>query len=166
MKWIKRILWLTIVCFLLITNVITAASMTLGNVLSGLLGTVLGRKSVPMVGAIQSPGQLRDENRRLKDRLESQRTAIADVGKGAAQRSKRLAMHNVAEMTLGALPVGGLTILIAGTAWELSQLCEGMKEMDSLYLQLEIEDEEHKGVMDYICDPSIPGLNNAPPNEQ
>ena len=165
MRWIKRILWLCLFCIMLISNVITAASVTLSNVLSGLMGTVLGRKPPALLGAMQSPSQLRDENRRLKETLQSHRIAIANVGSGAAQRSKRLAMHNVTEMTLGALPVGGITILIAGTAWELSQLCDGMKEMDELYSQIELEEELDKGVMDYVCNPTLPGFGDPEPSE-
>ncbi len=165
MRWIKRVLWLCLFCVMLVSNVITAASVILSNVVSGLMGTVLGRKPTPLLGAIQSPSQLLEENRRLKETLQSHRTAIANVGRGAAQRSKRLAMHNVTEMTLGALPVGGITILIAGTAWELSQLCEGMKEIGELYKTMEMEEELDKGVMDYVCNPTLPGFGNPEPSE-
>ena len=165
MRWIKRVLWLCVFCLLLISNVLTAASATLSNVVSGLMGTLLGRKPTPLLGAIQSPSQLREENRRLKETLQSHRNAIANVGSGAAQRTKRLAMHNVTEMTLGALPVGGITILIAGTAFELSQLCEGMKEMGELYKTMEMEEQLDKGVMDYVCNPTLPGFGDPEPPE-
>ncbi len=165
MRWIKRVLWLCLFCVMLISNVLTATSVILSNVVSGLMGTVLGRKPTPLLSGPQSNAQLREENRRLNERLEAHRTAMSRVGNGAAQRSKRLAMHNVTEMTLGALPVGGITILIAGTAWELSQLCEGMKEMDALYTQMEMNDQLDKGVMEYVCNPTLPGFGDPEPSE-
>jgi hypothetical protein len=65
---------------------------------------------------------------------------------------------------LGALPIGGITILIAGTIWELSQLCEGMKDVEGLYADLEVADELDPDVMDYVCHPTLPEFDKDPSN--
>lgn len=84
-------------------------------------------------------------------------TSVARVGSNAAKRTKRLALHNITESTLGALPIGGIAILLAGVAYELSQLCDGMKEIDELYTELEIEDEMDSSVMDFVRHPGLLG---------
>jgi hypothetical protein len=163
LKRIKLLLSLCLICALLITNVITVASATLGYALSGIMGAVLGRKVIPAMSparltsrsdaqlATQLDAQKR-ENKLLKDRLSKYRTSVARVGSNAAKRTKRLALYNITESTLGSLPIAGITLLVAGTAWELKQLCDGMKDIDDLYDELEItEDEIEGGVMDFVC---------------
>lgn len=165
MKWIKLLLSLFLICALLITNVITVASATLGSALSGFVGAVMGRKVVPNMSLARLRSELdtqKKENKLLKDKLNRHRTSVARVGSNAAARAKNLALYNITETTLGSLPIAGITLLVAGTAWELKQLCDGMKDIDKLYAELEMEDEMDSTVMDFVCQLSLPGGDDEP----
>lgn len=167
MRWIKRFLWLCIVSVLLISNVLTATTVILSNALSAIMGTVMGRKVLPPPSLPNLSKQLeleKAENRRLKERMATAKTSVTRVGSNAARRTKKLAMYNITESALGALPIGGITILIAGTIWELSQLCEGMRDVEGLYTDLEVEEELDPEVMDYVCHPKLPGFDKDPSN--
>lgn len=167
MRWIKRFLWLCVVSVLLISNVLTATTVMLSSALSAIMGTVMGRKVLPAPSVPNLSKQLeleKAENRRLKERMATAKHSVARVGSNAARRTKKLAMYNITETALGALPIGGITIMIAGTIWELSQLCEGMKDVEGLYADLEVADELDPGVMDYVCHPTLRGFDKDPSN--
>ncbi|MDX1490812.1 MAG: hypothetical protein R3332_05960 [Pseudohongiellaceae bacterium] len=156
MKWLKRLLWLCLICVLLLTNVITTASIALSSVLSGVMSAVLGRKFVPILSPARLRAELeivKSENTMLRNRLATHKESVARVGQSITQRSKRLALYNITEASLGSVPIAGVTILVAGTVWELSQLCEGMNELEELYFELGLEEQPDSGVMEIVCNP-------------
>lgn len=159
MRWIKRLLWLFLICVLLLSNIITVVSSTLSNAISGVLGATLGRKLNFLPRSSNLRLQLereRAESRRLARLVSAQKTSIARLGNSAVERTRRLAMYNIAESTIGNVPMVGVTVLVAGTVWELSQLCEGLNELNELYEELEIETEIDSGVMSIVCRTAMP----------
>ena len=54
--------------------------------------------------------------------------------------TKRVAAASVAAIPGEAIPFLGVGVLVAGTAYELHEACESIKDLDELYTGLGIED--------------------------
>ena len=48
----------------------------------------------------------------------------------------------------------GMALIAAGTAWELKQLCNGLKDMEALYAQMEIKEDLDADTLRAVCHPS------------
>ena len=71
--------------------------------------------------------------------------------------TKRVAAASVAAIPGEAIPFLGVGILIAGTAYELYEACESMKDLDEIYAGLGMDEEVPGDVVREVCG-SEPGL--------
>jgi hypothetical protein len=56
-------------------------------------------------------------------------------------RTAKMASRSTIGNTVTWIPLVGTSVAIALTAWELSNLCGGMKDLDRLYQDMDIGDE-------------------------
>ena len=59
-----------------------------------------------------------------------------------------------------AIPLLGVTLLIAGTSYELYEACNSMKDLDELYSDMGMADETPDDVLHSVCDPSWSAAGN------
>lgn len=76
------------------------------------------------------------------------------MGRRLATRGKRIAALSLGEIPASIIPYAGLAILVAGTAWELKLLCEGLYEMEELYAQMEIDEPLDPTALQTVCHPA------------
>jgi hypothetical protein len=75
-------------------------------------------------------------NHRLKTNPVVARCATINCSHIYPNATKRVAAASVAAIPGEAIPLLGVGILVAGTAYELYQACESMKDLDELYAGL------------------------------
>ena len=124
--WFRRFILLIMFLGLLATNVLTLTSTAFNAALTGLVATAVGIKSVTS---------------KLHAQVAFQKASVRNMGRKLTARTKRIAAYSVAEVPASMLPYAGMAILVAGTAWELRQLCEGLYELEELYTEIELEEE-------------------------
>jgi len=76
------------------------------------------------------------------------------MGRNLTARTKRIAAYSVAEVPASMVPYAGMAILVAGTAWELRQLCTGLYELEELYTEVELAEEVDSDALRKVCHPS------------
>jgi len=59
-------------------------------------------------------------------------------------------------MPAKAIPIAGVVVLVGGTVWEFSMLCEELGDVNSLYVDFELDDASALSTMDSVCNPDIP----------
>ena len=87
-------------------------------------------------------------------KVASQKTSVRNMGRKLMARTKRIATYSMAEIPASVLPYAGIALLIAGTAWELKQLCDGLFEMEELYAEMDIDEPLDEGALHAACHPS------------
>ena len=80
-------------------------------------------------------------NHRPKTILDIARCATIKCDHIYPNATKPVAAASVAAIPGEAIPLLGVGILMAGTAYELYETCESMKDLDELYAGLGMEDE-------------------------
>jgi len=124
---------------LLATNVLTLTNTAFNAALTGLVTTAMGVKTVTS---------------RLHAQVASQKASVRNMGRKLTARTKRIAAYSVAEVPASMVPYAGMAILVAGTAWELWQLCEGLYELEELYTEIELDEEVDSDALRKVCHPS------------
>ena len=152
-KWIYRISITFALVALLITNVLSITSTGFNFALTGLVATVMGVKTATGMLHRQIATQ-KVTNARLRSRVAVHKTQVRNVGKRLISRTKRLATMSIAEIPASIIPFAGLSILAAGTVWELKQLCDGLHEVEELYAQMEIDEPLDGEALRIVCNPS------------
>lgn len=155
--WIKRALLGATILALLATNVLTLTSATFNAALSGALASALGVRTVS--GMLQSKLAARDAVIRQQKATDARRRVAArKFGKRLAARTRRVAAKSVATLPAEAIPVLGVTVLIADTGYELYAACETVRDLEQFYAELGLAtpppDTLHK-----LCEqgPPLPG---------
>lgn len=69
--------------------------------------------------------------------------------------TKPVAAASAAAIPGEAIPLLGFGILVAGTAYELHEACDSMKDLDELYAGLGIEDEVPGYLVREVCGAQI-----------
>ena len=146
---------------LVITNVLTLTSTVVNAALTGLLATAIGVKTATGMLHRQLAIQ-RVNNARLQSRMLLHRNQVRTVGRRLAARTKRIAAYSIAEIPASVIPYAGLSLLVAGTVWELKQLCDGLKDMEVLYAQMEIDEPLDGDTLRVVCNPSNWGFRQNP----
>jgi hypothetical protein len=100
----------------------------------------------------------RTTNRQLNSRLTAQRNAARRMAARVTTRSARIAATTLAELPAKAIPILGITALVAGTAWEVKELCDGLDDVKLLYIDFELEDSVDNSTLQTVCNPQIPSL--------
>ncbi len=153
-RWFRRIFLTATLLILLITNVLTLTSTGFNALLSGAIATVTGIQSVS--SRLQS--RLKQQTAmtaQLQDTLQRQKTHVRTLGRNFAARTKRITAYSIAGIPAAMIPFAGLAVLVAGTVWELNQLCEGLKELESLYRDLDIDESIEQDTLQAVCHPRL-----------
>lgn len=142
--WLKRLFLTFMFTGLIVTNVLTLTSAAFNAALSGLVSTAFG--VVTVTEALQA--------RIARQQLAGQqrKAAARRFGTRLAARTRRVAAASIAALPGEMLPVVGVSILIAGTAYELYEACESLRDLDELYRGLGLEDEVPDEVLSAVCE--------------
>ena len=142
--WIKRLFLTLMILGLLASNILTLTSTAFNAALSGLISTAFGVATVTEVF----------QSRIARERLEANRrkAAVRSFGTRLTARTKRVAAASVAAIPGEMVPLLGAGILIAGTAYELYEACESMKDLDELYAGLGLEEDVPEEVWTSVCE--------------
>ena len=135
-KFLKRLfLTFTLIC-LLIFNVLTLTVSSLNALVSGLIATAFGVATVTSA---------------LHTKAASQRAAVKRMGNRLALRSKRMAVRTMASIPAKTIPILGATLIVGGVIWELKDLCDGLRDVEDLYSELEIDDPVDESALQVVC---------------
>lgn len=140
----KRLLLTCTILGLLATNVLTLTSTAFNAVLSGFMSTALGVATVTEV--------LQSKIVKQQAAAKSRKVAARKFGTRLTTRTKRVAAASVAAIPAEAIPFLGVGVLLAGTAYELYEACESMKDLDELYAGLGMADEVPGNVVREVCE--------------
>ena len=113
--WTKRLLLTCAILGLLATNILTLTSAAFNAALSGFMSTALGVATVNEV--LQS--KIAKQDQAIKKR----KAVTKRFGNRLVARTKRVAAASVAAIPGEAIPVLGVGLLVAGTAYELYEAC-------------------------------------------
>ncbi len=150
-KLIKILFFTGLFIGLLITNVLTLTSTAFNALLSGALATY---------GGVQTVSQ------KIFARQAVKKSAVRTLGKRMIARTGRIAVTAVSSLPLKALPVLGVTAVIAGTIWELQQLCAGLNDISLLYAEMDIEEDTPDDTYQQVCHPSLPDFLSSEESPQ
>ena len=144
MTWIKRLILTCTILGLLATNVLTLTSTAFNAAVSGFMSTALGVATVTEA--------LQTKVTKQQATAKSRKIAARKFGTRLATRTKRVAAASVAAIPAEAIPFLGVGVLVAGTAYELYEACESMKDLDELYAGLGMADELPGDVVREVCE--------------
>jgi len=153
--WAKRLLLTLSFLALIVTNVLTLTNSAFNAALSGLMSTKLGVQTV----SDTLRGKLDANKKTIKKQTTAhtrRKAATRRFGTRLASRTKRVAAESIAAIPGEAIPLLGLSLLIAGTSYELYEACNSIKDLNELYLDMGMADETPDDVLHSVCDPSWP----------
>ena len=153
--WIKRLLLTVTLLGLLVTNILTLTNAAFNTAISGLLGSALGVKTVSSL----LQGKLAAQDKALKSQKAKalkHKAATRKFGKRLAVRTRKVAAKSIAAIPAEAIPFIGVALLVADTSYELYAACQSIKDLDTLYAELEIADETNEDTMHTVCNPELP----------
>jgi hypothetical protein len=153
--WTKRLLLILGFLALIATNILTLTSTAFNAALSGLVGTVLGIRTVSSMMQTKLAGQDK-AIKTNKATANKRKAATRRFGTRLAKRTKRVAAKSIAAIPAESIPFIGVAVLIADTGYELYAACQSIKDLDGLYAQLGMADETPDDVMHSVCDPELP----------
>jgi uncharacterized membrane protein YbhN (UPF0104 family) len=186
LNWLKRLLIALLFLALLVTNFLTLTHNAFNATLSGILATALGVQTVSNVlrskmathrKAIKTQkmaiNKQRTEIERQRKSIDGHQAAAhrqkvaANRRKAAAKRfgtrlvnrTKRLAAASLAAIPAESIPFIGVSVLIAGTAYEIYAACESLRDLEQLYAEMDLADGVPEDVMHNICFPSLPSVS-------
>jgi len=88
--------------------------------------------------------------------IKNRKLATRKFGTKVTKRTKKLVATTIAEIPGEAIPLLGIPILLAATAYEITLACENMDDLDQLYLDMGMADEAPDDVMHSVCHPALP----------
>ena len=142
--WTKRLLITCTILGLLATNILTLTSEAFNARISAAISTTLS------VATVTEMLQSKIKKQELASR--KRKVAARKFGTRLATRTKRVAAASIASISAKAVPLLGVGVLIAGTAYELYEACESMKDLNELYAGLGMEDEVPGDVVREVCE--------------
>jgi len=135
-KFLKRLFLTFTLIGLLIFNVLTLTVSSLNALVSGLIATAFGVATVTSA---------------LHTKAASQRAAVKRMGNRLALRSKRMAVRTMASIPAKTIPILGATLIVGGVIWELKDLCDGLRDVEELYDELEIDEPVDESALQVVC---------------
>ena len=87
-------------------------------------------------------------------------------GKRLVARTRRIAAASLAAIPAESIPIIGVSVLIAGMAYELYAACQSLRDLEQLYSDMDLADEAPGDVMVNICDPELPAISNSCRSEE
>jgi hypothetical protein len=156
--WTKRLLLTASFLALITTNILTLTSTAFNAAVSGLIGTALGIRTFS--SAMQTKIASQDKViKKQKTVTANRKAATRKFGTRLSTRTKRVAAKSIAAIPVESIPFIGVAVLIADTGYELYAACETVRDLDQLYVELEMEDETPDDAMSGVCDPELPLLS-------
>jgi hypothetical protein len=153
--WTKRLLLSAALLALITSNILTLTNAAFNTAVSGLMGTVLGVRTVSSM--MQARVATLDKTVKSHQASAAKRKAATrKFGTRLASRTRRVAARSIAAIPAESIPFIGVTVLIANTGYELYAACETVADLDQLYSDLGMEDETPDDVMHSVCDPDLP----------
>jgi len=152
MTWTNRLILTLFFLALIATNVLTLTNAAFNAAISGLMGTALGVQTVSDV--------LRSKVDAQKKITRSRKVATRKFGTKVTTRTKKLVATTLAEIPGEAIPLLGIPILLAATAYEIKLACENLDDLDQLYSDMGMADETPDDVMHSVCNPELPDAGN------
>ena len=153
--WTKRLIITVSFLALIATNVLTLTNAAFNAAISGLMGTALGIQTVSDV----LRNKVDAKNKTIKKHTAAtvkRKAATKRFGTRLASRTKRVAATSIAAIPAESIPFLGVSVLIAGTSYELYEACQSIKDLDQMYLDMEMADETPDDVLRSVCNPSLP----------
>ena len=144
----KRLMLTSAFLALIATNVLTLTNAAFSAAVSGLMSTALGVQTISDV--------LRSKVDAQKKITKSRKLATRRFGTKVTARTKKLVATTLAEIPGQAIPLLGIPILLAATAYEIKLACESLDDLDQLYTDMGMADETPVDVMHSVCDPELP----------
>lgn len=142
---------------LLAINILTLTHTAFNAALSGLIGTAFGVQTVTEL--MNTKLDSRNRTIRKQKTAAVQRKVFAkQFGDRLVARTKRVAAASVAAIPAESLPIIGISVLVAGTAYELYEACESLKDLEELYAGLGMKDEVPGTVWTSVCDVNLSTL--------
>ena len=156
--WTKRLILTASLLALITTNILTLTNTAFNTVVSGLMGTALGVRTVSsmMQTKIASQGRTIKKQKAV---TANRKVATRKFGTRLATRTKRVAAKSIAAIPAESVPFIGVAVLIADTGYELWAACETVRDLDELYSDLGMADATSDDVMHSVCDPELPALS-------
>ncbi len=145
--WTKRLILTLSFLALIATNVLTLTSMAFNAAVSGLMGAAFG---------IQTVSDVLRSKTDVKAKAVKRKAAVRKFGSRLTSRTKRVAAESIAAIPGKAIPFFGITLLVAGTAYELYEACNSIQDLDQLYSDMGMTDETPDDVMHSVCHPTMP----------
>jgi hypothetical protein len=185
LTWLKRLLIALLFLALIATNLLTLTHSAFNAALSGVLATTLCVQTVSNVlrskvathpKAIQAQSAAINTERAEIDRQQKsidehqavahrqkidankRKAAAIRFGTRLVNRTKRIAAASLAAIPAESIPFIGVSVLIAGTAYELYAACESLRDLEQLYSDMDLAEEVPENLMANICDPAILNL--------
>ena len=150
--WTKRLILTLSFLALIATNILALTNMAFNAAVSGLMGTAFG---------IQTVSDVLRSKADVKARTAKRKVAVRRFGARLTARTKRVAAESIAAIPGEAIPFFGITLLVAGTGYELYEACNSIKDLDRLYSDMGMEDETPDDVMHSVCHPTMPEAGNV-----
>jgi hypothetical protein len=125
------------------------------------MGTALGIHTVSSM--MQTKLASQDKAIKKQTAVQAKRKAATRrFGTRLVSRTKRVAAKSIAAIPAESIPLIGIGILIADTAYELYAACETVKDLDQLYSDLGMMDEAtDDDVMHSVCQPELPDVGDV-----
>ncbi len=146
--WTKRLILTATFLALIATNILTLTNNAFNAAVSGLMGTAFGIQTVSDV----LRGKVDARNKTFKNR----KLATRKFGTKVTKRTKKLVATTLAEIPGEAIPLLGIPILLAATAYEIKLACENLDDLDQLYSDMGMSDETPDDIMHSVCHPTMP----------
>jgi len=145
--WIKRLIITVSFLALIATNILTLTNAAFNGAVSGLIGAALGVQTVADT-----------LSRKNKAAAVKRKVAVRRFGARLISRTKRVAATSIAAIPAESIPFLGVSLLIAGTGYELYEACQSIKDLDQMYLDMGMEDETPDDVLRSVCNPTLPDV--------
>jgi hypothetical protein len=145
-RFMRQLFFVLMLTLSILINVLSVTSTVFNAALTGLIATTLGVKTVT--------AKLHSRTKQLESQRAMQKESVRKMGNRLASRSKRIAAFSVGEIPASFIPFAGITLIAVGTAWELKQLCDSLKDMETLYRDMGIEESLDDESFRAVCHPS------------
>ena len=147
---LRRFIVLLTMVALLAMNVLTLTVSGVNAFVSGLIATAFGVATVTSALHSRLAAQ-QNETKKMASKVAAQRAAAKRMGTRLISRSKRMAVRTMASMPAKTIPILGATLIIGGVIWELKDLCDGLRDVEDLYSELEIDDPVDESALHAVC---------------
>ncbi len=119
------------------------------------LATETGRQTRAAAKLKGDNDRLRENNRRLKGRLDRQRKAVLSATQKTIDRSRRFIGRSVVTLPAKVIPLAGLVVVPVVTVWGVGDLCKTLEDMNEIRRAVDPTDGQTEEQMT-ICSVAVP----------